>query len=304
MTLNEKALQQHADNEYDSALDLLKQAVDEKRTVQSLNNLAWMYLYEEEDPLRAKPLLVEVLAMHPHSHFPYNMLGEIAMQEKDWEGARALLTKSLAIQSSRQAIHNLAVTDFHSGRFQQAADGFHAIAEDSDIVSWYEVIARIRSGEEAVAKVILDRWNSESDHYLGALEAADAYAELGCMLKARKMYEKEWAEYIVSPYVIGRYAYVLFQLKDLEACRRLIDDGIAAKLVEIDEEKQESCDEHWTESDKRERVEELEGELNGLRQLFARLQAGFRPAFEYELHQEGGCYLFGCKQHGHPEWAD
>lgn len=54
----------------------------------------------------------------------------------------------------------------------------------------------------------------------------------------------------------------------------------------------------------RERIEELEGELNGLRQLSARLPAGFRPAFEYELHQEGGCYLFGCKQHGHPEWAD
>lgn len=303
MTLNENALQHFEENEYDKALDLLEQAVGEKRTLQSLTNLAWMYLNEEEDPLRAKPLLEEVAAMHPHSHFPYNMLGEIALQEEDWESARTFLNKSLAIHSSREAIHNLAVADFHTGRFQEAADGFQVIAEDSDIVSWYEVIARIRNNEEEVAKSILGSWNSESDHYLGSLWAADTYVEMGCLQEARAMYEKEWAEYVVSPEVVARYAYVLWQLQDVEACRQVIDDAAAAKRMEIEDMKQEICDAHWTEADKRERVEELVAEWSGLRRLFAKLQEGFKSPFEIELHQEGGCYLFGCKQHGHPEWA-
>ncbi|MHC8515922.1 tetratricopeptide repeat protein [Sporosarcina sp. ITBMC105] len=304
VNLNEKALQLFEVNEYDAALALLEQVVKEKRTVQSLNNLAWMYLYEEEDVRRAKPLLEEVVALCPNSHFPFNMLGEIALGEKDWESARELLTESIAIQSSREAIHNLAVADFHTGRFKQAADGFHAVAEDSDIVCWYEVIARIRNGELAGAKSILDEWNSESAHYLGAIEAADAYVELDCWQEARDMFEKEWKDYFVSPYVIGRYAYVLFRLHDVHACRQVIDQAVEDKQVEIEEVKQEICDEHWSEADKADRVQELQEELKGLQQLFAKLQAGYRPVFEFELHSEGGCYLFGCKQHGHSEWVE
>lgn len=303
MTSNEKALQLFEDNKYKEALVLLEQAVREERTVQSLNNLAWMYVYEEEDVHRAKPLLEEVVALHPQSYFPYNMLGEIALQEKDWEGAREILNKSIAIQPSPEAIHNLAVADYHTGRFRQAAEGFHSIAKDSDCISWYEVIAHIQNEETTVAKLILDRWNSESNHYLGALEAADAYAEIGCLQEAREMFEKEWEDYFVSPYVISRYAYVLFHLQELETCRQVIDQAIAGKLIEIEEERQELCDEHWSETDKAERIEELEVELSGLQQLFSKLLAGFRPAFEFELHHEGGCYLFGCKQHGHPEYA-
>lgn len=304
VNLNEKALQLFEANVYDEALALFEQAVNEKRTVQSLNNLAWMYMYEEEDVRLAKPLLEEVLALRPHSHFPYNMLGEIAIREKDWESARELLKESIAIQSSREAIYNLAVANFHTGRIKQAAEGFHAIAEDSDIVRWYEVIARIRNGELAVAQSILDEWNSESAHYLGAIEAADAYVELDCWQEARDMFEKEWADYVVSPNVISRYAYVLFRLQDLHACQEVIDQSIADKGAEIEQEKLEICDEHWTEADKFDRIQELHEELNYLQQLFAKLQAGYRPVFEFELHHEGGCYLFGCKQHGHLEWVE
>lgn len=304
MTTNEKALQLFEGNKYTEALGLLEQAVTEERTVQSLNNLAWMYLYEEEDAHRAKPFLEEVVALQPQSYFPYNMLGEIALKEKDWEGARDNLNISIAIQPSPEAVHNLAVADYHTGRFSQAAEGFHSIAEDSDCISWYEVIARIQNEETTVAKLILDRWNSESDHYLGAIEAADAYAEIDFFQEAKKMFEKEWEDYFVSPYVISRYAYVLFHLQELQACRQVIDQAIAGKLSEVEGERQELCDEHWSETDKAERIEELEAELSGLQQLFSKLQAGFRPAFEFELHHEGGCYLFGCKQHGHPEYAD
>ena len=49
MDINEKVLQLFEENKYAEALGLLEQAVIEERTVQSLNNLAWMYVFEEED---------------------------------------------------------------------------------------------------------------------------------------------------------------------------------------------------------------------------------------------------------------
>ena len=33
-----------------------------------------------------------------------------------------------------------------------------------------------------------------------------------------------------------------------------------------------------------------------------RLQNGFKPTFEYEMYPMGGCQLFGCIQHGNPEY--
>ena len=53
-----------------------------------MNNLAWIYLYEEEDRHRAKIILEEVIEQKPKSHFPYNMLGEISIKERQWIEAK------------------------------------------------------------------------------------------------------------------------------------------------------------------------------------------------------------------------
>ncbi|EOP52800.1 hypothetical protein IKQ_02898 [Bacillus cereus VDM053] len=45
-------------NEYEEAMELFQQAVRESRDVQSLNNLAWMYLYEEENDDKALELII------------------------------------------------------------------------------------------------------------------------------------------------------------------------------------------------------------------------------------------------------
>ena len=47
MTLNKEALMLFENNQYDEALHLFEEAVKVERTVQSLNNLAWIYLYEK-----------------------------------------------------------------------------------------------------------------------------------------------------------------------------------------------------------------------------------------------------------------
>lgn len=47
LNTNKKAIELLESNEYEEALNLFQMAVDECRNVQSLNNLAWIYRYEE-----------------------------------------------------------------------------------------------------------------------------------------------------------------------------------------------------------------------------------------------------------------
>lgn len=81
MSTNQKALELFEQNEYEKALKLFRQAVEESRNIQSLNNLAWMYSYEEEDDQKALKLLKEVIEMKPASYFPYNLLGKLTLDK-------------------------------------------------------------------------------------------------------------------------------------------------------------------------------------------------------------------------------
>lgn len=304
VALNEKALTLFENNQYRDALRVFEEAVKVNRTVQSLNNLAWMYLYEEEDAQQAKMLLEEVVEMKPHSYFPYNMLGEIAIREKKWSFAIKALETSLSIHPSIEAIHNLALAHFYTSSYQKAAQGFHSIAKDSDIIQLYEVYALIQQNKMDAATTILDCWNDQSDDYCGAIEAADAYIETGNYESARLMFEREWDQYVLSPYIISRFAYTLFQLNDMETCKEIIDVAIEKKKEEILEEHEEPTEENWTEQDKSERIAELQVELKELQQLFTSIQTGFRPAMDVDIYATGSCYLFGCKQHGHENYSE
>ncbi|MHA6261376.1 tetratricopeptide repeat protein [Sporosarcina sp. CAU 1771] len=303
MSLNKQALHLFESNQNNEALALFQEVVNKERTVQALSNLAWMYLYEEEDQERAKPLLDEVLLHNPTSYFPYNMLGEIAMQEKNWMEAKKYLEQSLKIDRSSEAVHNLAVVHYNTGEFEKAAAGFQEIAKDSDLTRWFEVLARIQNKDVSTAKELLNAWNEHADDYTGAIEVADAFVELGCFEEARIMFEKEWEEYFVSPYIIHRYAYALYQLNELPKCQMVIQEAIKKKEIEVEEEKVEPCDEQWSEEDKLDRIAELQLELDGLRELFSKLEKGYRPQMEVELHTESNCYLFGCTLHGHAEYT-
>ena len=59
MNTNQKAIEMFEQNEYEEAMELFQQAVLESRNVQSLNNLAWMYLYEEDDDDKAIELIIQ-----------------------------------------------------------------------------------------------------------------------------------------------------------------------------------------------------------------------------------------------------
>lgn len=117
---NRKAIECLEHNEYDAALALFQEALNESRDVQSLNNLAWVYYHEEGDIEAALNLAKEAVELHPTSHFPYSLLGEMLVQKERWEEASAVLADSIAIEPSREAYNNLAACQIPSGRMERS----------------------------------------------------------------------------------------------------------------------------------------------------------------------------------------
>ncbi|MCM3723983.1 tetratricopeptide repeat protein [Solibacillus isronensis] len=259
-------------------------------------------LREEEDRKRAWNVLQQVLPLQPQSDFPYLMLGEIAIHLQKFEEAKMYLQQALQFKESEIAQHNMALVHFYVGEYEQAAQAFSRCEGDSGLTQLNEVVSWMHAGQTAKAKVLLDYWNEEADDYTGAIEIADVYVELGCFAKAREQFEKEWQQYFVSPYIVSRYAYTLWQLGYKDACQQVVQQAIDKKKEEIVDEEQTELDEHWSEIDRAERLLEHQVQLKELETLIERLEQGFVPSFDFELYPDGGCQLFGCRQHGHPEY--
>lgn len=303
---NAKALILLEQNEYDESFALLKKLAGEQPSVQSLNNLAWMYLREEEDPKTAKCLLEEILFLNPLSYFPYNMLGEIALAGKQYEEAEVYLTKSLQFQHSDEALINLGIALFYQSCFEEAAQQFCKMTGYTDVTWLYEVFCWIKAGQIEKATAKLASWTPEMEDYVSAIEIADIYVELNEIELAKRWFEYSLTDgYFtpyLTPYLISRYSYVLMELQEKVICQQFIDAQLVLKIAEIQEIEQEPCEENWTELDKQERLEELQAEQVLLDTLFEQLFQGYVPQYEYELYPTTGCYLFGCTQHGHAEY--
>ena len=302
VTENTKAIMLFEQNDYTQAFALFKKLAQETPSVQSLNNLAWMYLREEEEMDEAEKLLTRVLELQSQSPFPYMMLGEIALHKHQFEQAKAYLKIALTHGFTEEATYNLAMAYFQLEEYEQAAKTFASCVGDSGITQLHEVVAWMYAGERRKAKALLDGWNEDAYDYTEAIEIADVYVELQCYAEAREQFEKEWHSYVNTPYIISRFAYTLLNLGDVEACQSLIQQAVYKTLEEMADVQQEELDEHWTAQDKAERIEELTAQKQELETLLSRLQKGYVPIFEYDMYPNGGCQLFGCLQHGHVEY--
>lgn len=304
MNTNQQALELFEQNEYEKALELFRQAVKESRNIQSLNNLAWMYSYEEEDDNKALVLIREVIQMKPSSYFPYNLLGEISLRQKNWEFASDALTKSISIQPSKEAYHNLAVAKYYLGELEEASDYFLRVAGNSDVIISYHVKCLIELEKKLEAKEILDAINEEADDFIGEVEVADMYVELGCFNDAIQWFEKGWNEYWKTPDWVGRFVYALFKTKNISRINEVIEESILQKVEEIKSAHEEECDENWTECDKETHIKQLLEEKNEYEYMFDRISSGCIPPIEFEPAITGACYLFGCKRHNHPDYQE
>ena len=291
-------------NKYDEAFAIIEKLARKKPSVPSLNNYAYCLLREEEDKERAWDVLQQVLPLQPQSDFPYLMLGEIAIHHKQFEQAKVYLQQALDFRVSEIAMHNLAMAHFCLGEYMEAATYFSRCEGESGLKQLYEVVSWMHAGQTAKAKALLHNWNEEADDYTGAIEIADVYIELSCFSEAREQFEKEWNQYIVSPYIVSRYAYTLLQVGDSEACKKVVQQAIEKKKEELVDEEQRELDEHWSDYERAECLLECQTQLKELETLVQRLEQGFVPSFDFELYPEGGCQLFGCQQHGHAEYEE
>ncbi|MGU3370329.1 tetratricopeptide repeat protein [Bacillus mycoides] len=302
MNINEKAIEMFEQNEYEEAMELFQQAVHESRGVQSLNNLAWMYFYEEENDDKALELIKEAVNLNPSSYFPYNILGEIYMKQKKWEEAKDALQKSILIQPSDEAYHNVAVAHYNLGELEKASEFFLRVAGDSDIIMYNYVKCLIDLGRKTEAKEKLDAFNRKSDDFVGEINVADLYVELNCYKEAIQCFEKGYKEDWKSPNWIGRFVYALYKANNFFRINEVIWESIEAKTAEIEDVQNEEVEGNWTEKDKKELIEEYIEENNCYKKMIERIESGYVPGLEFETDYIGACYLFGCKRHNHLEY--
>lgn len=290
------------ENKYDESLKLFKEAAERLRDVQSLNNLAWIYCYEEEDDTLAFPLLVEVIDMNPNSHFPYNLLGEIYFRQEEWASVKEILQKSIAITPSKAAYNNLAVANYHLGNIKAASAYFLLASEPSDYAMYSHIKCLIELGDRREAKRKLDTFSEKDDEFVGEVEVADLYVELGCYEEAIKWFEKGWAVYAKEPNWISRYIYSLIKMNQLTLSQELLNELINEKTQEIKETKEEECEEDWSEKDKEIEISKRMEEKKEFEQMLVKITSGYVPNMEFEPFIQTACYLYGCSRHNHPEY--
>ncbi|WP_366293566.1 tetratricopeptide repeat protein [Paenibacillus sp. AN1007] len=300
---NRKAIECLEHNEYDAALALFQEALNESRDVQSLNNLAWVYYHEEGDIEAALNLAKEAVELHPTSHFPYSLLGEMLVQKERWEEASAVLADSIAIEPSREAYNNLAAAKYHLGEWSEAADLFLKSASPSDYAMYSHIYCLIRLGKSNEAKHKLDAFSEQDEDFVGEVHAAELYLELQCFAEAVRWYEKSWNTYYKTPDWVCRYIYALVQTNAVEDALKIAEACINFKQEDIQEEQAEVCSEDWTESDKASYLIQLEKEKQQYAQIMNRISTGFVPPMKFTTSLSSRCYLFGCSRHNYPEYA-
>lgn len=302
MDTNQQAIDLFEQNEYEEAVALFQRAVDESRDVQSLNNLAWIYLYEEEDNHKALELIKEVVKMNPTSYFPYNILGEIYSKQEVWKKAEGAFQKSISIQPSNEAYQNLASVYYHLGKLEPASVFYLKGAADSDLFMYSHVKCLIDLGRMTEAKSKLDGFHEKADDFIGEIEVADLYVELNCYQQAIQWFEKGYTKYWKTPNWIGRFTYALAQTGNHARIEEVIREATAEKIEEIEDVKKEEVEEHWTASEKDDLLEEYRQDYNDYQSMKGLIARGTIPPFEFEPSFTGACYLFGCKRHDHAEY--
>ncbi|WP_102272473.1 tetratricopeptide repeat protein [Cytobacillus massiliigabonensis] len=302
MNINQKAIELLEENKYDESLKLFKEAVEISRDVQSLNNLAWIYCNEEENDIAALPLLEELLNMNPKSHFPYNLLGEIYCRQEKWNSAKDILEKAISIQPSKAAYNNLAAANYYLGRIEEASKYFLIASEPSDYAMYSHIVCLIELGKKSEAKCKLDAFSKDDADFVGEVEAADLYVELGCYEEAIKWFKKGWNHYVKQPNWISRYSYALLKMNNPILSKELLNKGINEKIEEMKEAYEEECDEDWSERDKQDYIKRLLNEKREYEQMFEKISSGYIPAMEFDIYIQKSCYLFGCNRHNHPEY--
>ncbi len=299
---NNKAINQLENNNIDGAIKLFQKAVLEKRDVQSLTNLAWLLWHEEDDLQRALCLVQEAVELKPTSHFPYSLCGELLLRNERYEEALKMLQRSISIQQTKAAFHNMGVAYYYLGDTAQAATHFGQAAGKSDYTLYNQVKCLIECGQLTEAKCLLDTFDGNDEDFIGEVDLAELFAELNLHQEAILWFEKGWEGYYKQPDWVARYIHSLIKTNHEMRAQEIIDEVIQLKKDELHEAKKEELDEDWTEQDKQGNILKLSNEIKQYESMIEEVRAGKLPDLTLEPSAESGCYLFGCERHQHSEY--
>lgn len=312
-TTNLRAIEALEDNDYDSSLLLFKQAVEESRNIQSLNNLAFLYISEgirneegswESGVLTAIELLRECTSLHPISHFPYSLLGEAYLNLEQWQDAVGALEKAVSFDpSSPIAYYNLAAAFYQLHDVEKAALYFFKAADKSELAKYAYAKCLIELNQFNEAGRILDALIHVTDDYVGDVEIAELYVEMKQYEQAVVYFEKSWDEYAKEPVWVERYIYCLLKKGHYHRIEMSVQQITHDNLKLIEEIQMDTSeDEHWTLADREERIHELVAENNHFHQIQHRISMGYSPPMHFQPSVLSDCYWFGCRRHNHSEY--
>ncbi|WP_137790883.1 tetratricopeptide repeat protein [Bacillus sp. E(2018)] len=210
---NKEAIQQLEENNLEQAMKLFHKAVLEKRDIQLLTNLAWVIWREEDDLERALSLASEAVDLRPISHFPYSLCGELLLENKRYEDALKMLQQAISIEPTNITHHNLGVAYYYLGETAKAATHFGLAAGKSDYTLYNQVKCLIELGEKGEALRLTQTFDENAEDFIGTIDLAELYAEIGLHEEAVHWFEKGWNEYYLQPNWVGMYVYCLLQSK-------------------------------------------------------------------------------------------
>ncbi|MEB2301111.1 hypothetical protein LAV72_15940 [Lysinibacillus xylanilyticus] len=145
-------------------------------------------------------------------------------------------------------------------------------------------------------------FSKDDDEFVGEVELADLYVELGIYKEATEWFEKGWNIYLKQPNWISRYVYSLLKLNNSTYAHDLLNEVIKQKIAEVKEATEEDCDEDWSESNKQTYIKKLIDEKEVYERMFERISSGYIPNMEFDPSIQTACYLFGCTRHNHAEY--
>lgn len=302
LNLNQKAIKFLEENLYDKALQCFREAVSVSREVQSLNNLAWFLSHEEDDYPAAFELLKEAVAMNPSSYFPYSMLGEVCLRLERWENARIALEKAIALHPTKEVYHNLGVAHYHLGNKEDAAQFFLLGSESSDFGLCFHIKCLIELGRAGEAKLVLDTFSEEDEEFIGEVDFADIYLEMGCLKEANQWFEKGWEVYAKDPKWISRWVYCFVQADNPDRASEILLEVLEERREQLEEAYTGTTVEEWNEEDKEWYICDLLSDIEAFQRILEQFPPNL-PPMDFETYCKTRCYLFGCGRHGHPEYS-
>ncbi len=294
---------------YDSAFQTLKEAVHKKPEIQTLNNLAYFYLHEEQDLSEATKFLLKLIDLDPQSPIPYNMLGEAYIALERSCDALPPLSKAIEFEEKIEYLNNYAVALFKTGNIEKANIYFSKASKNwkseyNSLVAYYHlgVCQGLCGNYQTALGIAEDLINLilNIDDYIDYNSIADIYYLCNEYESVVKMYKSIKLWYSID--WVSIYLYSLYKLGKKEEMELLLSKAITQCTEMIDEL---TPNDFESPEELSERKSEINIDIENYRKMYLNItQNNFIPQLNFVPSILFSCGLFGCIRHNIPNYLD